>query len=240
MNEVLEFAGVAKRYGAREVLHGVSFAVTRGEAVGLIGVNGAGKTTLIRGLLDRIRFDAGTVTLAGRAHTARAARAAVAYLPERFNPPAFATGAEILAYLTALHGRPYDPARAAAEAAALELDAEALTRPCREYSKGMAQKLGLIAAVLPDCPLLVLDEPMSGLDPKARALVKRRLFALRDDGVTLFFSTHLLADVEALCDRLVLLHDGGVRFSGTPTALLAAHGTADLETAFLAAIASGA
>ena len=78
---------------------------------------------------------------------------------------------------------------------------------------------------------------MSGLDPKARALVKRRLLA-RDGGVTLFFSTHLLADVEALCDRLVLLHDG-VRFSGTPTAFLAARGAADLETAF-AAIASGA
>ena len=81
---------------------------------------------------------------------------------------------------------------------------------------------------------------MSGLDPKARALVKRRLLALRDGGVTLFFSTHLLADVEALCDRLVLLHDGGVRFSGTPTAFLAARGAADLETAFLAAIASSA
>ena len=159
MNEVLEFAGVAKRYGAREVLHGVSFAVTRGEAVGLIGVNGAGKTTLIRGLLDRIRFDAGAVTLAGRAHTARAARAAVAYLPERFNPPAFATGAEVLAYLNALHGHPYDPARAAAEAAALELDVEALARPCREYSKGMAQKLGLIAAVLPDCPCWCWTNP---------------------------------------------------------------------------------
>lgn len=240
MNEVLEFVGVAKRYGAHEVLRGVSFAVTRGEVVGLVGVNGAGKTTLIRGLLDRIRFDAGSVTLAGQAHTARTARAAVAYLPERFNPPAFATGAEVLAYLSALHGRPYDPARAAAEAAALELAVEALARPCREYSKGMAQKLGLVAAVLPGCPLLVLDEPMSGLDPKARALFKRRLLALHDEGVTLFFSTHLLADVEVLCDRLVLLHDGQVRYSGTPAALLAAHGTADLEAAFLAAIAPGA
>ena len=98
----------------------------------------------------------------------------------------------------------------------------------------MAQKLGLIACILPRCPLLVLDEPMSGLDPRARAAFKRRLAALREDGVTLFFSTHLLVDVEALCDRLAVLDGGRIVFDGAPDALLAQTGQAALEDAFLA------
>ena len=106
----------------------------------------------------------------------------------------------------------------------------------REYSKGMAQKLGLVAAVLPRTPLLVLDEPMSGLDPKARALVKRRLAELHAGGTTLFFSTHLLSDVEVLCDRIALLHGGRIVFAGTPAALVAHAGQATLEDAFLALI----
>jgi ABC-2 type transport system ATP-binding protein len=105
-----------------------------------------------------------------------------------------------------------------------------------EYSKGMAQKLGLVAAILPRTPLLVLDEPMSGLDPKARALVKRRLGELHAGGTTLFFSTHLLADVEVLCDRIALLHGGRIAFAGPPAELLVQYGCATLEDAFLAAI----
>ncbi|MEX2480811.1 MAG: ABC transporter ATP-binding protein [Gammaproteobacteria bacterium] len=233
---LLEFTAVSKRFGARNVLDEVSLEVARGEALGLIGLNGAGKTTLIRGLLDLGRIDSGHINIAGRAHTAPAARAQLAYLPERFNPPWFATGLELLRHLTALHGGRFDAAAAVAEAAALDLDDETLARPAREYSKGMAQKLGLIAAILPGCPLLILDEPMSGLDPKARALVKQRLLALRAAGITLFFSTHLLADVETLCDRVAILHAGRIVWQGTPAALTTDFAAADLETAFFAAI----
>ena len=233
---LLEFAAVSKRFGARTVLADVSLDVARGEAVGLVGVNGAGKTTLIRGLLDLSRIDGGRITVAGHAHTATAARAQLAYLAERFNPPWFATGFELLRHLSALHGVAFDAGAARAEAAALDLDLAALTRPAREYSKGMAQKLGLIAAILPGCPLLVLDEPMSGLDPKARALVKRRLLALREIGTTLFFSTHLLPDVEALCDRIAVLHAGRIVWQGAPDAMLTHYRAGDLETAFLTAI----
>lgn len=237
---LLELTAVSKRFGARAVLDQVSLEVARGEALGLIGLNGAGKTTLIRGLLDLGRIDSGHISIAGRAHTVPHARAQLAYLPEHFNPPWFATGLELLRHLTALHGCRFDAAAAAAEAAALDLAEEALIRPARDYSKGMAQKLGLIAAILPGCPLLILDEPMSGLDPKARALVKQRLLALRAAGTTLFFSTHLLADVEMLCDRVAILHAGRIVWQGTPAALTAHFGAVDLETAFLAAIDSAA
>lgn len=240
MTALLEFAAVRKRFGTHAVLDQVSLDVARGEALGLVGLNGAGKTTLIRSLLDLVRIDSGRIGIAGHAHTAPAARAQLAYLPERFNPPWFATGLELLRHLTALHGSRFDAAAAVAEAAALDLADEALARPAREYSKGMAQKLGLIATILPRCPLLILDEPMSGLDPKARALVKQRLLALRAAGTTLFFSTHLLADVETLCDRVAILHAGRIVWQGTPAALTAHFDAPDLETAFLAAIDSAA
>lgn len=235
---LLELAGVTKHYGARAVLRGIDLTVSRGESLGLVGLNGAGKTTLIRGLLDLNRIDGGHVHIAGRAQTTPAARAALSYLAERFNPPRFATGAEFLRHVLALHGQAYEAASAASEAARLDLEPAALARPVREYSKGMAQKLGLLGAILPRVPLLLLDEPMSGLDPRARACVKQRLAELHAEGTTLFFSTHLLQDVEALCDRIALLDGGRIVFDGTPAALLERHAAPTLEEAFLRAIAA--
>ncbi|MEQ8661568.1 MAG: ATP-binding cassette domain-containing protein, partial [Gammaproteobacteria bacterium] len=182
---LLEIRGAAKRYGTRQVLDGISLTLAAGEAVALVGVNGAGKTTLLRALLDLAHLDGGTVSIAGRAHTTPAARAALAFLGERFNPPAFASGHEYLRHLLALDGIACDAAAAVREAAALELDAAALDAPLGTWSKGMAQKLGLIALILAAKPLLVLDEPMSGLDPRARALVKARLQALHAGGTAL-------------------------------------------------------
>ena len=221
------------------MLEDVSFDVVTGETVGLVGVNGAGKTTLIRGLLDLNRIDGGTISIFDRAHTETRARDPMSYLAERFAPPYFATGAELLAYLAALHHVAYEPAAAEREARALDLATEALALPARQYSKGMAQKLGLIACILPARPLLVLDEPMSGLDPKARSLFKERLAELTMQGVTLFFSTHLLVDVESLCDRIVVIHDGRVRFHGTPANLTATTQCATLEQAFVRCIEDG-
>jgi ABC-2 type transport system ATP-binding protein len=122
--------------------------------------------------------------------------------------------------------------------AALDLDPDALTKPVRALSKGMAQKLGLAAVLLSGKALYVLDEPMSGLDPRARALLKQHLLAQRHSGVqTLFFSTHLLPDVETLCDRMIILHAGIPRFIGTPAECCAAYDAPDLETAYLRCVA---
>jgi len=227
---------LVKRHGRATVLDGVDFALAPGELFGLIGVNGAGKTSLLHCVLDLSAPDAGTITVFGLPHTAPAARAPLAYLPERFLPPYFLNGREFLRYMMTLHGRAYDETAVAAMLGALELDPQALRRTVRDYSKGMTQKLGLAACLLAAKPLLVLDEPMSGLDPKASALLKRQLRAARDGGAAILMTSHALADVEQLCDRIGILHNGRLLFCGTPADCRARFGGADLEQAFLACI----
>jgi ABC-2 type transport system ATP-binding protein len=121
---------------------------------------------------------------------------------------------------------------------ALDLDVAALGKPVRAYSKGMTQKLGLAACFLGQRDLYVLDEPMSGLDPKARACVKALLGRLKAGGATLFFTSHALADVEEICDRMVVLHQGVPYFSGPPRALCDHYAETSMERAFLRCIAA--
>jgi ABC-2 type transport system ATP-binding protein len=233
----LRFQHVVKRYGAASVLHGVDLELRAGECFGLVGVNGAGKTSLIKCLLDFCALDDGSITIFGQPHHQPAARQPLGFLPERFTPPYYLTGADFIRYLLTLQGLAYQPQAAAAMLAALDLDADALKKTVRSYSKGMTQKLGLAACLLARKPLYVLDEPMSGLDPKARALLKDQLRALHRAGSTLFLTSHALADVDELCDRMAILHDGRIRFAGTPAECRAEYRADTLEQAFLACIA---
>lgn len=232
----LSFHGVTKRYLRTDVLRGIDLDVRDGEFFGLVGVNGAGKTTLIKALLDFSTPDAGRILIHGVPSTDRRARSRLAFLPERFLPPYFLTGRDFLRTLLRLHGASFDEAALVDTLAGVDLAPEALSKPVRALSKGMAQKLGLAAVLASGKDLLVLDEPMSGLDPKARALFKRGLLARRGAGTTLFFSTHMLADVEALCDRLAVLHAGRVHFVGTPAELRERYGVDDIESAYLACV----
>ena len=233
----LRLADVVKRHGGQPILDGISLALAQGECVGLAGVNGAGKTTLLKCLLDLCSVDGGSIALFGADHRQPSARASLAYLPERCNPPAYMNGNEYLRYLAALHGQPCDTARRAAMLAALELDPAALGRPVRQLSKGMVQKLALAGCLLLDKQLYILDEPASGLDPQARALFKRALRQARAAGAAVLMTSHALADIDEVCDRVVILHDGALRFDGTAAACRARFAAADLEGAFLAAIA---
>jgi ABC-2 type transport system ATP-binding protein len=238
MGEIaLRFAQVDKRYAGVPVVGGFSLEVRRGEFFALVGVNGAGKTTLIKCLLDFCDTDGGAIEVFSVPHTTTAARARIAYLPERFNPPFYLTGRDFLRYMLGLYRAPYDEAEVARVFLALDLAPTALDRPARAYSKGMTQKLGLAACLLSGKDLYVLDEPTGGLDPKARALLKRELIALRRSGRTVFFTSHTLADVADLCDRLAVVHAGRLRFAGTPGELTGRTGTPNLEQAFLATIA---
>jgi len=232
-HDAIAFQNVTKRYGNVPVLNGLDFSVRAGECFGLVGVNGAGKTTLIKSLLDFCAIDGGEIALFGIPHRKTASRQALAFLPERFTPPYYLTGRDFLAYLLKLHGRAFAAGDAVAMLEALDLDPAALGRPVRAYSKGMAQKLGLAACFLSGKRLLILDEPVSGLDPKARALVKRHLLRLKAAGHTLFFSTHALPDVEELCDRMAILHGGEIRFVGSPAECRDRFESATLEQAFL-------
>lgn len=233
----LRFHQLAKRYGDASVLQGVDLEVGAGECVALVGVNGAGKTSLMKCLLDFCATDGGSIAIFGRDHRQPAARAPLGFLPERFTPPYYLTGTEFIQYILTLHGQAADPAAIAAMAQALDLEVSALKRTVRSYSKGMTQKLGLAACLLAPKALYVLDEPTSGLDPKARALLKAQLLAKRAAGSALFFTSHLLADVDELCDRMAILHDGRIRYAGTPAACRARYEADNLEQAFLRCIA---
>jgi ABC-2 type transport system ATP-binding protein len=235
---VTRFVQVEKRYGSTPVLRAVDLAIARGESLGLAGVNGAGKTTLIKCMLDFCAVDGGRIELFGLPHTEPRSRARVSFLPERFVPPYYLTGRDFLRLMLSLQEHPYVEANVRAMLEALDLDPEALRKPVRAYSKGMTQKLGLAACFLGERELYVLDEPMSGLDPKARACVKALLGRLKAQGATLFFTSHALADVEEICDRMVILHEGVPYFSGQPRALCDHYGETSTERAFLRCIAS--
>ena len=232
----LRFHQLTKRYAGKPVLDGVDLDVEIGECVGLVGVNGAGKTSLIKCLFDFVALDGGRIEIFGQPHHVPAARTPLAYLPERFTPPYYLTGIGFIQYMMKLQQRSYDSVAVEAMLDSLGLDRSALTTPVRQHSKGMSQKLGLAACFLSGKQTYVLDEPMSGLDPQARALFKARLRQSLAEGATVFFSSHALADVEELCDRMAILHDGKVRFAGSPSACRAGTGTDSLEQAFMKVI----
>jgi ABC-2 type transport system ATP-binding protein len=229
----LRTEGLVKRYGARRALDGVSLEVAPGTAAGLVGANGAGKTTFIKCVLDLCAADGGRAAIFGVDARQAAARARLAYLPERVSPPHYLLGREFLAMTLALAGGRFDAPRAAALAAELELDPQALERPVRQLSKGMTQKLGLAGCFLQQRDLYVLDEPMSGLDPAGRLAVKAVLARLHGAGSALFFTSHVLSDVEELCSTIAVLDRGALRFRGAPGALRAHTGEDNLERAFL-------
>lgn len=233
----LELNNIEKRYGAQSVLNGIDLDVREGEFFGLVGVNGAGKTTLMKILLDFSQADAGNILIFGTSHRETPARENLAYLPERFTPPFYLNGRQFLEYMARLHGIACSQDDVDETLAALDFENAALARPVRTFSKGMSQKLGLAACLLAKRNLLVFDEPMSGLDPRARAMVKTCLLERKRTGQTLFFTTHLLHDVETLCDRLAILHQGRLCFVGTPAECCDKYRQEDLEQAYLKAIA---
>jgi ABC-2 type transport system ATP-binding protein len=230
---------LVKRYGAVCAVSNVTLDVPAGEAFGLIGANGAGKTTLIRCMLDLAAGDGGSVAIFGVPARRPQARRRLAYVPERFVPPHYLRGGEFLSSLARLAGSDYDAAGARKLLAELELEAQVLERPVRQLSKGMTQKLGLAAALLLERDLYVLDEPMSGLDPAARVAVKSALRRLAAEGRTLFFTSHVLADVEELCSSIAVLEAGALRFRGTPAALCERYAEPRLEQAFIRCIRDG-
>jgi ABC-2 type transport system ATP-binding protein len=232
----VRFRGVNKSFGRAEVLRGINLDLPPGSCVGLSGVNGAGKTTLIKCLLDFCELDSGAIEVRGVEHRRPQARSRLAFLPERFTPPYFLTGREFVAMMLGLFGREYAKEPVREMLAALDLDVSALDKSVRDYSKGMTQKLGLAACFLSQRDLYVLDEPMSGLDPKARARTKALLLRMKSEGRTVLLTSHSLADVEEVCDQITILHGGRLAYAGTPGDLLLQYEESSLERAFLKCI----
>lgn len=238
---MVEFAidcrGLSKSYGGKPVLQDVSLRLPAGEFFGLVGMNGSGKSTLIKTILDLTACDAGSITIFGKSHREVSAREHIAYLPDRFSPPAYLRCRDFLSYMLAMHNVEYDKARVEKIFVELELDIEVLKTSVMSLSKGMTQKLGLISCLLSGKKMLILDEPMSGLDPRARVLFKQQLGKLKGQGVSLFFSSHALNDVEEIADTMSVLHYGEVLYSGTHTEFSKTYQGKDLEQSYMNCLA---
>lgn len=232
----IECKQVVKRYADKTVLTGIDLTVNQGEYFGLIGINGSGKSTMIKSMLDLISIDSGTVSLFGVHNRLVDSRNNIAYLPDRFLPPTHLTGFDFIQYMLSLHGSECEVAEIENMLTSLELDNNSMKVSVSKLSKGMTQKLGLACCMLSKKPLLILDEPMSGLDPKARVLFKNQLKQRKTDNTTLFFSSHVLADVDELADRMAVLHDGEIMFIGTPIAFKQAYDSDVLEQAYMKCI----
>lgn len=196
-------------------LDGLSLRVEAGEVFGFLGPNGAGKTTTFKILMRMQRPTAGTARILGCALDDLAMRARIGYLPEQPYFYDYLTAREFLAYCGVLCDLPKQAAAARTETLLAQVGlTEATAQPLRKFSKGMLQRVGLAQALINDPEVLFLDEPMSGLDPLGRREVRDLIARLRQQGKTIFFSSHILTDVEAMCDRVAILHRGRLVESG--------------------------
>jgi len=212
-------SGLHKRYGRQVAVEDVSLEVGRGEVLGLLGPNGAGKTSVIKMLLGLVHQDGGEVMLLGEPATDPAARARVGYLPELFRYQSWLSPVEVLALHVRLSGIDVS-AQEQRDCLALVGLAERAGDRLGGFSKGMQQRLGLAVALVAGPELVVLDEPTSALDPLGRADVRDIVLALKSRGVAVLLNSHLIGEVERVCDRVVILDRGRVAASGSLAELL--------------------
>jgi ABC-2 type transport system ATP-binding protein len=221
MSFVLRIANLSKSFKTGFIpkkvvaLDGVALDVEKGEIFGLLGPNGAGKTTTIKCILNLIHPDAGTIELMGEPVHSEKTRSRIGFLTENPYIYDFLSGREYLIFSGRLHGL---NTRAAQKKADELLSffglQDAANRQLRKYSKGMLQRIGLAQALVNDPDFLILDEPMSGLDPVGRKEVRDLLYSLKNQGRTLLFSSHILSDAELICDRVAILVKGKLQMVG--------------------------
>jgi ABC-2 type transport system ATP-binding protein len=220
--EAIKTEGLSKTYvkGLRQrkvlALNNLSLTVADGEVFGFLGPNGAGKSTTIKLLCDLIRPSSGRATILGRDVREPAARRYIGYLPENPSYFGFLTAWELLEFHGKIHGMSGGSIRKRGKELLEMLKLiHAAHGQVRTYSKGMVQRVGIAAALIHDPRILIFDEPMSGLDPPGRKLVADLMLEMRDRGKVVFFSTHILHDVEVICDRIGIITNGESRFTGS-------------------------
>jgi ABC-2 type transport system ATP-binding protein len=229
MAPALAVHGLEKRYGRTQALRGVDLEVGEGELVGLLGPNGAGKSTLVKIACGLVRPSRGRAEICGAPAGSAPARAALGYLAELFRFPGWQSAEEVLRLHQQLAG---SEGGAAERTELLELVglAEARKRRVEQMSKGMQQRLGLAQALVGRPRMLLLDEPTSALDPAGRRTVRELLEELRRRGIGVLLNSHLLSEVELVCDRVVIITGGAVAAAGRPDELARPRGV-EIETA---------
>jgi len=213
MMNVIETRKLTKFFGKQAALQGVDLTVKQGEVYGFIGPNGAGKTTTIRILLGMVRKSGGEVKLLGGDpwQDAVALHRHLVYVPGDVTLWPNLTGGEVIDFLGSLHGK-INPSRRRELLDRFQLDPK---KKCRSYSKGNRQKVALVSAFASDAELLILDEPTSGLDPLMELTFQECIYEVKKQGKTVFLSSHILSEVEALCDRVGIIRQGKIVESGT-------------------------
>ena len=224
----LSARGLEKRYGSTTALAGVDVDVAEGELVGLLGPNGAGKSTLVKIACGLVRPTRGQAEVCGAKAGSRASLRQLGYLAELFRFPGWYSADELIALHQRLSGSTGGEAE---RSELLELVGltEARNRRVEAMSKGMQQRLGIAQALVGAPPLLLLDEPTSALDPAGRRTVRLLLEELRGRGTSVLLNSHLLSEIELVCDRVVILHRGAVVAEGSPAELSRARGI-EIET----------
>lgn len=230
MQPLISFENIKKRFARTIVLEDINLQINKGEIFGLLGLNGAGKTTLIRCLLGLLRPSAGAIFFNSSALSANNIRKGFGFLPENFSPPLNLKAEEFLRILGyGLGARTKDVKRL------LELvDLKEHSRKyLKTYSRGMIQRLGLAACLLKNPEVIILDEPTLGLDPLGQKQVLEMLSSLNQQGKTIFFSSHILSQLEKVCARIGIIHCGRIRFIGAAQEVIQKHNAFSLEEAFL-------
>ena len=240
---MIKFDSVSKRYTkdlfrpAPAALEDISFSLDKGQSLGLIGANGAGKSTSIRLLMDFIRPDKGTICLFNRPASDLTLRNQIGYLPETASFPANLTIMDLLRFTGATCNISVKIRKEREQTLLMDLDLwEARRKSLRAYSKGMQQRANFALALLNDPQLLILDEPMSGLDPMGRKKIIDLIQQLKKSGKTILFCSHILEDVDRLVDNILLLHKGKKLFYGTPAKLTEQESKTTMTEAFISIV----
>jgi len=218
--EMIRFDSVVKKYGRLTALDNVSISINEGEYVALLGPNGAGKTTLIRILLDFTRADSGSVTIKGIFSRSPEARRQIGYVAENLRIPPYLSGMQYLKRQVQFYDLDDAPGKTIEEVLKKVGMKERSRDKTGNYSKGMLQRIGLAAALLVKPKLLILDEPTAGLDPLGIRELRELLENLRSTGLTLMLNSHLLSEVEKLCDSAAIMDKGGILVKDTIPSLV--------------------
>lgn len=231
MELAIETENLTKKYGEKIGCADICLSVPRGQVFGFLGPNGAGKSTLVKMLVGLIFPTSGRARLLGRPLGDREARRRVGFLPELFRYPDWLTGREVLDFYCGLYRLGEAGRRRIPALLGLVGLSGCAGQRVKAYSKGMQQRLGLACALLPDPELIFLDEPTSALDPLGRREVREIILRLKDEGRTVFLNSHLLGEVERVCDRVGVIRQGRLVADGVLEEMLAAKLKVELEAA---------